>query len=260
MMCNTSRLIPRLRFVQHRFFVRINYIGVDSYRRYRFLASSRVNLRMAVPTYYTSLACIMYAETAQAKISGSECGAAQICKLNQATSMGSVFGKSSPLYGGTTCAYRGITMMRGIASACAATALASACAATALLSILEPTSIAHAQVANNNTGLQAIPSTQYQAITRLGVNTPGDGGRAKYVSSNLPCSLNAGNGDGQSQVKSADGHCWLKDPIDDWLEHLPLYIKNYGVQCDGLTDDGAQINTLLATGRHLIFPAGTCLT
>jgi hypothetical protein len=142
-------------------------------------------------------------------------------------------------------------MMRGIASACAA---------TALFSILEPTSIAHAQVANNNTGLQAIPSTQYQAIIRLGVNTPGDGGRAKYVSSNLPCSLNAGNGDGQSQVKSADGHCWLKDPIDDWLKHLPLYIKNYGVKCDGLTDDGAQINTLLATGRHVIFPAGTCLT
>src|SRR5437867_6021983 len=70
---------------------------------------------------------------------------------------------------------------------------------------------AAAQVVPTNAALQALPSTQYPSVIRLGFASPGDGGRAAYVSSGSACSLNDGKGDAGSQVKSADGKCWLAD-------------------------------------------------
>jgi hypothetical protein len=74
--------------------------------------------------------------------------------------------------------------------------------------------VADAQVANNTAALQAISSTKYISVTRLGFSLPGDGGRRTYVSTNAPCSVNGGNGDDETQIKSADNKCWVSETLD----------------------------------------------
>jgi len=78
-----------------------------------------------------------------------------------------------------------------------------------------------------NAALQALPATRYLSVAGLGFFAPGDGGRAIYVSSGSACSLNDGNGDGSSKVKSADGKCWLAD-----LSVGPPSVKVFGAVAD----------------------------
>jgi len=61
---------------------------------------------------------------------------------------------------------------------------------------------------NNNTQLTALPSSISAAI-RLGFAVAGDAPPVLYTRSNSACSLNAGAGDGGSQVPTSDGKCWI---------------------------------------------------
>ena len=72
-------------------------------------------------------------------------------------------------------------------------------------SALDPT----VSTTDTNATLHLIPSTAYKAITRLGVFAKYDAPDLLFKPSNSACSLNAGAGDGGSQVQSADGKCWL---------------------------------------------------
>jgi hypothetical protein len=103
-----------------------------------------------------------------------------------------------------------------------------------LLFIAALSSTMHAQTADNNTALHAIPSTQYVSVARLGFATPGDGGLSFYHSSNAACSINSGAGDNGSQVSSADNKCWIAD-----ISGIPS-IKLWGAKCDsnGLASNG----------------------
>jgi hypothetical protein len=75
----------------------------------------------------------------------------------------------------------------------------------------------------------------------------------QFVPGTGPCSLNGGNGDGGSQVKSADGKCWLGvfpakggDP------------RQWGVKTDG-TDSSAGMQAAVnwaAQGKELVLPPG----
>lgn len=66
----------------------------------------------------------------------------------------------------------------------------------------------------NLTALKALPSTQFKTVDRLGFFSPNDGGDARYTSSPLPCSLNTGSGDDGSQVRAANGGCFLSTTSD----------------------------------------------
>lgn len=57
--------------------------------------------------------------------------------------------------------------------------------------------------------LQSVASTTYPYVMRMGYAVAGDAPPLTYVSSSSACSLNAGAGDGGSQVPSSDGKCWL---------------------------------------------------
>jgi Right handed beta helix region len=115
-----------------------------------------------------------------------------------------------------------------------------------------------AQVVPTNAALQALPSTRYQSVTRLGFFSPGDGGRAAYVSSGSACSMNGGDGDGGSQVKAADGKCWLAD-----FSTGPPSVKAFGSIGDGVTDDRSPLLSCLAfsVAQHAAcrVPAGATL-
>jgi len=117
---------------------------------------------------------------------------------------------------------------------------------------------AAAQVVPTNAALQSLPSTQYLSVIRLGFASPGDGGRAAYISSGSICTLNGGNGDAGSQVKSADGKCWLAD-----FSAGPPSVKVFGAVGDGATNDVTPLLSCLAysVAQHAAcrVPAGATL-
>ena len=93
-----------------------------------------------------------------------------------------------------------------------------------------------AQTVPTNAALQSLPSTSYPSVTRLGFSSPGDGGQAIYVPSGSACSLNGGDGDNGSQVRSADGLCWIAD-----FSLGPVSVKVFGAAGEGVTDDRAAL-------------------
>ena len=97
------------------------------------------------------------------------------------------------------------------------------------------------QVVPTNAALRALPATRYPSVIRLGFNTPGDGGRAAYVSSGSVCSMNGGDGDNGSQVRSADGLCWVAD-----FSAGPPSVKVFGAVGDGVTSDVTPLVSCLA--------------
>lgn len=107
---------------------------------------------------------------------------------------------------------------------------------------------------NNNTQLTALPS-QITAAVRLGYATAGDAPPLLYTRSNSACSLNAGAGDGGSQVPTSDGKCWIAvfgDKRD---------IRVFGGKDDGSTDNTAAFNAAIASlpssGGTIVFPAAS---
>ena len=117
---------------------------------------------------------------------------------------------------------------------------------------------ARAQTVPTNAALQSLPSTSYPSVTRLGFLSPGDGGRAIYVPLGSACPLNGGEGDNGSQVRSADGMCWIAD-----FSAAPPSVKVFGARADGVTSDVAPLQSCLAfsAARHLAcrVPAGAIL-
>lgn len=61
----------------------------------------------------------------------------------------------------------------------------------------------------NNAALQGLSTAASHTVFRYGYTTAGDTAVLTYVASGAVCSLNSGNGDNGSQVKSQDGKCWL---------------------------------------------------
>ena len=72
-----------------------------------------------------------------------------------------------------------------------------------------PGTIAAGTVVPNNTILMQLSSTSTIFVTRLGFAVPGDAPPLGFIPSTSACTINAGAGDGGSQVRSADGNCWL---------------------------------------------------
>lgn len=94
------------------------------------------------------------------------------------------------------------------------------CAAMGMIDSVNHWYIAKTGV-DNNTQLAAIAvSSTWSgfAVERKGFATVGDGGRATYIYATSACSMNAGAGDGGSQVAATAGGCWLASfgggPVD----------------------------------------------
>lgn len=61
----------------------------------------------------------------------------------------------------------------------------------------------------NNAALKNTPTTAAPSVQRLGFYASGDAPPLVYTASGSACSLNGGNGDDGSQVKSVDNKCWI---------------------------------------------------
>jgi hypothetical protein len=101
--------------------------------------------------------------------------------------------------------------------------------------------------------LKALPSTQTSFINRQGFTSIGDGGAAFYRSSSSPCSLNTGLGDDGSQVRAANGGCWLLIPPTG-----PTNIRVFGAVCDGTTNDAAKFSAIDAAAIDQIGVFNSC--
>ncbi|RAS38311.1 gp53-like domain-containing protein [Paraburkholderia bryophila] len=83
-----------------------------------------------------------------------------------------------------------------------------------------------------NAALQALSTVTTSTVTRLGFNTAGDVPALTYLASSSACSLNSGAGDNGSQVKSANGLCWIAN-----FPAGPLDVREWGVVANGATTD-----------------------
>ena len=100
----------------------------------------------------------------------------------------------------------------------------------------------------NMAGLQASAM-----VYRAGFYAAGDGGAAYYIFSSSPCSLNGGNGDNGSQVKSG-ANCWLAN-----FAASPTDVRVWGAKCDGVTDDHAALQAAFSAGTPLLsWPNKVC--
>lgn len=105
----------------------------------------------------------------------------------------------------------------------------------------------------NNTQLSTFASTSTNAIIRLGYATAGDAPEVVYLASNSACSLNAGAGDGGSQVPTSDGKCWLAI--------LPAQpdIRIWGANTISV-DNTAKIQAAMNVAQTIFVPSGTFIT
>jgi hypothetical protein len=105
----------------------------------------------------------------------------------------------------------------------------------------------------NNTQLGWLSTTQTLPVWRLGFYSPGDAGQpVLYVGSNSACSLNSGNGNGGSQVKSDNNMCWLA-AFPDYVSVL-----QFGADPTGVIDSMPAIRaaTNISTIKNIIIPPG----
>src|ERR1700686_4622035 len=112
-----------------------------------------------------------------------------------------------------------------------------------------------APVLANNAALQLLPLKGGNGIyaIRRGFITAGDGGDALYQGSSSACSLNSGNGDNGSQVKAADGGCWLLV-----APAIGADFRIWGVVFDGSTDNSTALQNAFnwgAAGNTLVCPS-----
>jgi hypothetical protein len=137
----------------------------------------------------------------------------------------------------------------GLLLLCAWTALAAAptylpilpnCTGIVMGNGSAPINCSNTAVAANNAELAALPVSVGRTARRLGFATAGDGGEELYAYSSSPCSLNGGNGDNGSQVKSNNGGCWLNDL------RRPQRLRIYGARGDNSNDDTAAMNAAFA--------------
>lgn len=123
--------------------------------------------------------------------------------------------------------------------------------------LLVPQALAQVDMMSTDTNakLQKIPSTAARAVTRTGVFAAKDAPPLLFLPSNSACSLNGGNGDVGSQVKSADSKCWLAQ-YDG-----PMDARQFGADPTGVLDSAPPINAMLnlaKTGfRRFVLSPGT---
>jgi hypothetical protein len=111
-----------------------------------------------------------------------------------------------------------------------------------------------------NAALQALSTATTPTVTRLGFYSVGDAPPLVYTASGSACSLNAGNGDNGSQVKSADSKCWIAN-----LGFGEADVREWGAKHDNVNDDTSSIqaasNFLIASGGGVIYvPQGSYKT
>lgn len=95
----------------------------------------------------------------------------------------------------------------------------------------------------NNSALTALATTAVPNGThvfRQGFTSPGDGGEMVYQAAASACSLNSGNGDNGSQVKSADSKCWLWEPHG--YKVTPMV---FGATGNGTADDTTMVKSAM---------------
>jgi hypothetical protein len=104
----------------------------------------------------------------------------------------------------------------------------------------------------NTIALRALPSTAGQAV-RDSFKIAGDAPPQLYLASDNACKLNAGQGDGGSEVRSADGKCWLIE------QQISYDIRQWGLSpANSAAMNGAALEKIFADAgsRHFTIPAG----
>lgn len=105
----------------------------------------------------------------------------------------------------------------------------------------------------NNTVLQGISTLSTSTVIRLGNTTAGDAPPLVFLASGSACPLNSGNGDGGSQVKSANGLCWL-----GVYGSAAVDARQFGLDLTGATDDTTNLqnawNFAASIGQNLKLP------
>ena len=112
-----------------------------------------------------------------------------------------------------------------------------------------------APTAANNAALQATSTASAANVWRLGFTTSGDAPPLLYVATAAPCTISAGAGDNGSQVRGANGNCW----VANFSPTGPLEGKQWGARCDNSHDDTSAMQAAFNTGRVIHYPAGVCL-
>jgi len=115
-------------------------------------------------------------------------------------------------------------------------------AANAFAALPNPLYSNHTPVVSSNTALTAMKvSSGIPSVVRLGFATKGDSPPVTYNPQVAPCSLNAGAGDGGSQVQSVDGGCWLGQ-----ISSANADVRIWGAKGDGTTDALSALNACIA--------------
>ncbi len=99
----------------------------------------------------------------------------------------------------------------------------------------------------NNAALLATPTSFSGTLFRAGFIDAGDSGAPLFFTASAsPCSLNGGNGDNGSQVKSADGLCWIAAFPSNEID-----FRWFGLTASG--DAVGPINAAFALGSNHTF-------
>lgn len=100
-----------------------------------------------------------------------------------------------------------------------------------------------------NAALKALPTTRQSAVVRQSFTAAGDTPPMAYYASGTACSLNAGAGDNGSQVRSADGKCWIWVPPASGVTPMA-----FGCAGNGAADDTACVQAAVnaSQGKTLL--------
>lgn len=115
-----------------------------------------------------------------------------------------------------------------------------------------PTNISYNFIVNTNADLKALSADNVSNVARCGFYAAGDAPCLNYTPSNSACSLNAGNGDNGSQVKSVDNRCWIATWNSNGMD-----ARQWGATCDTSDSTAAIQAAVSAAGNTAIVKGGT---
>jgi len=114
--------------------------------------------------------------------------------------------------------------------------IGSTTASTGAFTTLTTGSATYFPTVPTNAALQALSTATISTVIRLGYTASGDAPPLTFVASGSACSLNSGNGDGGSQVKSANSLCWIAK-----YGAQPVDAREFGLDLTGATDSTTQL-------------------